>query len=252
MNLNVIPQIFYDIIVRLIPGTLIALLLGVAWISPSRIAEHPDLYVSLLADTGLGIIFILLILAYYLSSFFNELYNFCCKPPQQWFPGGKAQTTSSQGSKCLGRAIEEFENLQKALKTPPASYQKTADKSAKFPDIMVVHNYLRLVHPIEANRLMKIHAEGRFAKTMASALALIAGLFFILLFAHHPWNGLNIFFLLFLLAGSMLSRQRLHKLDDYFANGTLGAFFVDTFLDVSEKGHGLPNDTTDNQEQNKD
>jgi hypothetical protein len=210
--LNLIPQVFYDFLARIIPGAILIVVTTIIMVGPATAADF--LLNSPNSDKLFSIGFILLwALGSYLIGFL--LGNL-------WEMTLEQLTRSSERNietKCKEKCLTEYNQTQNALKRPGLDIAPD-----NLPRISIMLDQIRHIKSEEASRLLKLRAERKLCQV------LLLG-FFILSIVNGMYLVMQLetarIVLEILLIGTIVTcwsgAQKLHR---YLANGTTASWLV--------------------------
>ena len=196
MNLSVIPQIFYDIIARAIPGGLILFFGYIAYQGPIN-AKHSFLEINTPYLFSFHSIVMYALVSYFIGFTMSAIWSISL--------GKVLRTKISKIEKnCIGECITNFNTL-KVIKGEPAISITTND----FPPVFVLHDNIRLKSETEACRLLKIQGERRACEVLALSFILISTINIYYLVIYFSDNQVDrIFLQLFLFVSIFVLLQR--------------------------------------------
>lgn len=160
MRLDIIPQVFYDLIARVIPGFVVI----ATW---CLVLVGPETAISFIIspknqDAFSFGAFILITLISYLGGFaLGELWT---------LTGGKSKKkNSAKNTKAhFATSINDFNIIRKIL-----GAQKIKLDEEDMPSTHSMHDHIRQIAPAEGYRLLKLRAEVRFGERLYIGLLLI-------------------------------------------------------------------------------
>ena len=223
-----IPQIFYDIIARIVPGIIILISLFLVC------RDHKSIHKIITYFSGFQLnfynILLLLIISYVLatllSHFFDLLINIlsnlgnCLKKLNKKLH--KKDNTSKKGDFLYSFLYKKKKDMIYKSSSNECyllyEIMRNTDRLLlpdQTPAYYTVHDFLRIVYPEEARRLMKINAEARASKTFSAGFILIFLIYYFSvdssIIGLEPLSCLTISYLFY---------TRANKLEYYFINGT--------------------------------
>lgn len=158
MNFNFIPQVFYDLIARLIPGSILIWSLYLVYYGSSAIIEHLKKILNNEWDINFLLIIATLLTAYIISIIFNGLWTLISKS----FDLVKNLFFHTKQNEQI-RIDVVTEDIRKAKQVVKAIQN---DENIEIPSTPFVYDYIRLKRPDVGSRLVKIKAEIRMCKVL--------------------------------------------------------------------------------------
>lgn len=150
---NLIPQVFYDLLARVVPGATLILLTLIILFSPVAFADFvlnfPDndkLFMELILLGGFS--------SYVVGFLLDWLWETTIG---RFTRSGDSQTES----KCKQECLAEHNRMREALK-----YSELDIASESLPRAFVMRDHLRKIAPEEASRLLKVRAERRLCQVL--------------------------------------------------------------------------------------
>lgn len=158
MNLNLIPQVFYDLIARLIPGLILIWSSCLIYFAPSIRIEHLKKLFAATRELNLSLIILALLIAYSISIILNGLLTLL-------------SDLSSLFKKLLLPYEQNRQELidvttKDKLKVKQATKTIQNDEDTEAPSSHFVYDYIRFRRPDVGARLVKIKAEIRMCKVL--------------------------------------------------------------------------------------
>jgi hypothetical protein len=151
MDATWIPQLFFDLVGRVLPGAILILTGFAVVFGPSRA-------LSLMSNKDpltFGSSVLWSVLAYFLGLMASQLWGATI--------GKLAKRRESKiDQKCLEKCLAEHNRIQEALGGPQIHISPD-----KLPRVFVMHDHLRLVDKDEALRLLKLLAEQRLCHSVS-------------------------------------------------------------------------------------
>ena len=152
MEWSLIPQVFYDAIVRIVPGFVSIFAWYLTILGPSQAVHN-------LTDTdqnifGLGAVTWLAALSYVLGFILKELWYLTFNKLKQKATEKSAIDEYKEHRGCLGKSVSDLEGQD-------------------LPDAHVMHDYVRIYLPSEGARLLKLRAERNLCRTLFTGLFLL-------------------------------------------------------------------------------
>ena len=212
-----IPQIFYDIIARVIPGTIIIICVFLTWQTDNATVFRLE-YLMNYSFNFYQIIF-LLVISYMISSVFSHIYDLVSR----LFANNLA-LFEKIFYKVNTRTIcqNSYDDCCRLFEIIETGKQKPLVLSFRIPNnYYVIHDLLRIQFPMEAKRLMKINAESRASKTLTIGF-LVVLLLRIVFHYHNNDSSFNVLCDSWVWISIILSYifyTRANKLEYYFRNG---------------------------------
>lgn len=169
MNIGqIVPQIFYDLIARIVPGLSLLGTLYLLW--SFEIQTLGELLIPRGYDlSDLALSLYVLLLAYVLSMLLEGLWRLLCA---RWFSG---LFDEPGARKAREGAIDDFALLDRGF--CPFDY--------RFPGIPVIYDIIRLIEPNAGARLVKLRAELQLCRTLALGWSIL----FIATLLDFPFGG---------------------------------------------------------------
>lgn len=158
MSLNFIPQVFYDFIARLIPGSILIWSSYLIYFGPSISIEHLKKILNNEWDINFLLIIVTLLIAYIISIIFNGLWTLISKS----FDLVKKLFSHTKQNEQI-RNDTKTEDIQKAKQVVKAIQNS---ENIEIPSTPFVYDYIRLKRPNIGARLVKIKAEIRMCKVL--------------------------------------------------------------------------------------
>jgi len=163
MPLNLIPEFFYDLIGRVIPGFVVIIMWYLTILGPNKAIDT----ITRVSSQSNQPIFnlwsfsILLAIAYLLGLILEEIWSVT-------FWRIKGNKRGSREAQQIDWCIAEYERVRKCLGQPELGLQRQ-----DLPPIQIVQDHLRLHSQSEAYRLVKLRAETRLSDTLFTGLLLL-------------------------------------------------------------------------------
>jgi hypothetical protein len=209
---NLIPQLFYDFLARIVPGATLILFSALVVFSPMIAANF------ILNSQDNSMIFavgplLLWILGSYLIGFIlGQLWEITI--------GRFTKQAERQiEAECKQECLKEYNKFQKALGHPELDIE-----ISKLPRAFIMRDHLRHVAPSDASRLLKVRAERRLCQVLILGFIFLGILnaVYILMQLKMDRVILEIFLIIMIIA--CWSRTlRLHK---HFENGTIASWLI--------------------------
>ena len=147
MNFEWIPQLFFDIIGRVIPGALILLAAGV--VQSGQIASIKASIATDKGEVAWAGVLVSLLISYFLG--------FCLTQVWHGTLGRLARERNLKiEAECKAARLAEHNQTQKLLGQKPLPFAPE-----QLPELFVMHDHLRVALPREASRLLKLRSESR-------------------------------------------------------------------------------------------
>ena len=162
MPWSVIPQIFYDLIARVVPGATILLLGYLTLLGPTKARHTFFVEVSQINTFKLGTYIPLFIVAYILGFILRELWVIAYKNIQKKWP---SQPKEDQ----IESAIDYHNKIRVIHGKKPLNVKK-----ADLPPIYIMHDQIRLFSDSEGYRLLKLRAEQRLCHAVVIGVLILA------------------------------------------------------------------------------
>lgn len=232
MPLDLIPQVFYDLIARIIPGTVLIIASYLTVLGPKKAI---DTLVSVAVTIpperkilNVWLFALLMILAYVLSMIVHELWSLASKAITSVDKKNqKKEKKSKEKKKEPPKRVcfEQDGKIRKCFEEPALGFE-----SSDLPATHVMHDHLRLYSPSEAYRLLKLRAERNLCEVLFTGFLLLA-LVNILLWYHEfkwpipDWTVLE----LALVLGLVTLWNGRKRFDELYRKGTCTAWLLLNF-----------------------
>ena len=178
MSLSLVPQIFYDLIARVMPGALLFITGFVTFVGPRET-------VRIIVDTSskqelftFWTFLAISILSYFLSLLLSEIDSILWEKI-------RGKKTKAKTKQCLNKCITEYNSLRKLFGEPALEL-----KNDDFPSIYFMHDNLRPYSASETYRLLKLRAEQHLCEI------LFTGYFFLSIINIWYWSRTSTLFLM--------------------------------------------------------
>jgi hypothetical protein len=215
MPLNLVPQVFYDLIARVVPGFVVAIIWYLTILGPKKAINTLITISSEQSILNLWSFALLIMLAYILGFILNELWDLTFqKIKRKTERGRKLRSSIAQYNrirKCFGKSELEFGHED-------------------LPSIHIMHDHLRLRSDSEAYRLLKLRAE----RTLCEAL--FTGVFLLpivnILFWYNDGNLLmldRIALELVVVVAILAFWRGGNKLEEFYVGGTCTSWLLLNF-----------------------
>ena len=169
MTWSVIPQIFYDLIARVVPGATILLLGYLTLLGPTKAIHTFFVEVSQKNTFKLGTYIPLFIVAYILGFILRELWVIVYKKiPKKWTCSEKGQKKEQRKGQ-IESAIDYHNKIRAIHGKKPLGVKKD-----DLPPIHIMHDYIRLFSDSEGYRLLKLRAEQRLCHALVIGVLILA------------------------------------------------------------------------------
>lgn len=162
MPWSVIPQIFYDLIARVIPGATVLLLGYLTLFGPTGAIKSFFIESSQKNIFNFGTFIPIFILAYILGFILRELWVIAFKKIQK-------KWTSQLKEDQIESAIDYHNKIRVIHGKKPLNVKK-----GDLPPIHIMHDQIRLFSDSEGYRLLKLRAEQRLCHTLVIGVLLLA------------------------------------------------------------------------------
>jgi len=151
MPLSLIPQIFFDLIARIIPGSIFLILIYPSILGPQKAIEY---LLSNSDKVNIWAFFLLIIFSYITGFILGQLSTLTL---------GKIREKSrkERNLKFIKSCVNENNNIRKCF-----NENELKIDHKKLPPTYVMHDHLRFYSPSEAYRLLKLRAESRLCEVL--------------------------------------------------------------------------------------
>jgi len=183
MNWEVIPEIFFDLVARVVPGSL--LLLTAFLVSQGPEKGLPDL-VRYASSAGFGSVLAFALVAYFIAVVLKQAWCFL---------GSRVRRTSSKGSSSEERIYQVYSAVR---------VKDQVSRANHLPDRRIMFSCIRHSLPEEGLRLLKIQAEKNLCEVVLPGLAVLL-LFDSWLLFNVPYESFGRTWLLIVMVVSWLS-----------------------------------------------
>lgn len=178
MKLDWIPQLFKDLIGRIVPGATVLLAACIVW------AGHFSALRSVLVpkddESILELLLIGLVITYIIGYSLSQVWGMTFGQLRPDEPDEYIKPPPGVVATCKERRLNEHNKLQKNLgRTCPLVDPK------ELPSLFAMHDHIRITLPQEANRLSKMQSEIRLCRSLIVGIGILcaANLWF---FFHEP------------------------------------------------------------------
>lgn len=213
--LKLVPQLFYDLLARVVPGVVLLIsstfvVLGASracniFIAPS---EQKNAF-------GLGTLLVLLLGSYLVGLIFGQLWEMSL--------GHITKMRQEQiEAKCQEDRLVEHNRFQEVFGGKALRIESKA-----LPKTFIMRDHLRYFAPSEAARLLKIRAERRMCQVLIVGFSILAVVNLAYLV---PLTLQRVLFELFLVTAISAFWRMSFRLHRYLANGTMTAWLVQASL----------------------
>lgn len=207
MNWTWIPQLFSDLLGRIVPGAALMVVSYLVAVRPTQAIVNltGTLYEKLFT---LGPALIFLLFSYLIGFIMGQLWILLLGKRAAIT---KAEVEATQG--CHGQCLDEHNKLQTSLGMPPLALS-TND----LPRTFVMHDHLRFVAGAEAQRLLKLRSEKRLCHVIVLGFTVLGlvNLAYLSTQAHFDRLVLEVL----LIASIVSCWKRSLRLEKQFVNGT--------------------------------
>jgi hypothetical protein len=161
MPLSLIPQVFYDLIARVVPGSVVVIMWYLTMLGPKKaintlITISPKQNIISLWSFAL-----LIMLAYVLGFILNELWDLT-------FRKIKRKTSQERKSRHLKSSIAQYDRIRKCFGKSELQFGHE-----DLPSLHTMHDHLRLRSDSEAYRLLKLRAERTLCEALFTGIFLL-------------------------------------------------------------------------------
>lgn len=159
---NLVPQLFYDFLARVVPGASLILIFALVIYSPTGVVNFllaPGKGYTLFT---FGPILILILISYLIGFILSQVWIITI---------GKLIEKRQRNLEvdCKKDCIEEYNKIQKIFGCNPKEINHT-----DMPKINNIRDYLRHIAPEEASRLLKVRAEERLCQVLILGLLILS------------------------------------------------------------------------------
>jgi len=158
MPLSLIPQVFFDLIARVIPGCVVVITWYLTILGPNKALNTIITASSKQNIFNFWSFALLIILSYILGLILNELWSLTFKRIKDKILKGKKK-------KYIESCISENNKIRKCF--GESELRLTHED---LPSLHVIHDHLRLFSDSEAYRLLKLRAEARLCEALFTGL----------------------------------------------------------------------------------
>ena len=218
MPLSVVPQVFYDLIARVVPGAVVAIMWYLTILGPKKAINTLITILSKQNLISLWSFALLIMLAYVLGFILNGLWDLT-------FRKIKRKTSEERKSRHLRSNIAQYDRIRKCFGRPGLEFGHE-----DLPSIHTMHDHLRLRSDSEAYRLVKLRAE----RTLCEAL--FTGIFLLpivnILFWYNDGNLLmldRIALELVVIVAILTFWRGVNKLGKFYVGGTCTSWLLLNF-----------------------
>jgi hypothetical protein len=226
-TLSLVPQIFYDFLGRVVPGSVLIILLPLAVYGPNA-AINTIFSENNITKLPLFWQIVIWLLLSYIIGFL--LGGFVAKLSKILFKKKEIEIES----RCKTRGIKECKLVHKFFNLP----YKGKDESKDLPEIFVMHDHIRDFAPSEASRLLKLRAEKRIFQILA-----LAGIILVCIntwFSQNNWDLDRIVMEIVLILTVFISWKRLEKMEEFYNNGVINYWLYHTTLKIHLNAQTTP------------
>ena len=220
MLLNLIPQVFYDFIARVIPGFVVIATWYLAILGPNKAIDT----ITTISSKSSQSLFnfwsfsVVIVLSYMLGFVLDELRSLT-------FGRIKKKYLKRMRPEYIRRCIVEDGKIRKCFGKSALKI-----KSRDLPPFHAIHDHLRLRSQSEAYRLLKLRAEARLCDVLFTGLSPLPAIN--ILFWHRDSQLLMLdrIVLELVLIGAMIAFWRASdKLQQFYRTGTLRSWLFSSF-----------------------
>ncbi len=203
MKFDWIPQLFKDLIGRVVPGATI--LLAACIVRAGHFSAMRSLLTTFKDESSLALLLIGLvssyIVGYTLTQVWGMIFGACFKTKL-----GRIEMEAKQ------ERLEEQKKLQEAL-----GYKSLSVAPERLPELFVMHDHIRITIPQEANRLSKMQSEIRLCRALIVGIGILCAANLVFFF-REPTPA-RIIVEIVMLAIVMSAWRREKNLHKYYSNG---------------------------------
>ena len=156
MSLSVIPQIFYDLIARVIPGFVMIITWYLTIVGPSEAINTIKIVYSKQDKSNFWLAVLLFILSYVLSFILDELWPLFRKIRKIIRKITKGQKEKDKEKERIESCIAENNKIRKCFGESELEFE-----NKDWPSFWVIYGHLRLYSQSEVYRLLKLRAEAQ-------------------------------------------------------------------------------------------
>jgi len=161
MPLTLIPQVFFDLIARIIPGLAIVIAWYVTTLGPNKTLDTLVTASSKQNILNFWSFALLTILSYLLGFILNELWSLT-------FGRIKRRVFREKTGKYLESCLADNDKMRKCF-----GESELGLTIEDFPALHIIHDHLRLYSDSEGYRLLKLRAEARLSEALFIGLLLL-------------------------------------------------------------------------------
>jgi len=163
MPLSLIPQVFYDLIARVIPGMVLLTMWYLTILGPNKAIDA----ITMISSQSNQNIFnfwsfaVLLTISYLVGIILDEIWTLT-------FRRIKRQERRRRRVKYIDRCLVQNDQIRKCLGEPELGLERR-----DLPPLHILHDHLRFHSQSESYRLLKLRAEARLSKILFTGFFLL-------------------------------------------------------------------------------
>lgn len=162
MPLSLIPQVFFDLIARVIPGCVLVITGYLTILGPKKAIDAIVSASATQSIVNFWSLVLLIIFAYVSGLIFNELWYLT-------FEKIRSTRVKENHKRYLGSCIAEYNKIRKCFGESELSL-----RGKDLPPVHVMHDHVRLRSQSEAYRLLKLRAEVYLFDTLFTGFMVLA------------------------------------------------------------------------------
>ena len=203
MKLDWIPQLFKDLIGRVVPGATI--LLAACIVRAGHFSAVRSMLTTFKDESSVALLLTGLVISYIVGYSLTQVWGMIF---------GKCFKTKLDQIEMEAKQerLEEHKQLQEAL-----GYKSLSVAPEKLPELFVMHDHIRITIPQEANRLSKMQSEIRLCRALIVGIGILCAANLLFLFCEPTFTRIIIEIVMMVVVRSAWRREKnLHK---YYSNG---------------------------------
>jgi hypothetical protein len=157
MNLNFIPQVFYDLIARLIPGSILIWSSYIVYFGTSICIEHFKKIMNKTWEINFLLFIMILLVAYIISIILSGLCSFISK---------LKSFLKTIFEKKVDKKDNFYDNLKNNTIIAENALKIQSKQNIEFPGTVFIYDYIRFKRPDIGARFVKLRAELRMSKVL--------------------------------------------------------------------------------------
>ena len=220
MPLSLIPQVFYDLIARVIPGFIVIMMWYLTILGPNK-AVNAFLTVSSQPDQSIFNFWsfaALLTVSYLIGLILDELWR-------STFRRIKSKKRRLAQAEHIDWCIAQNDQIRKCLGQPALGLE-----GQDLPPVHVMHDHLRLHSESEAYRLLKLQAEARLCEALFAGLLLLPAINALFWYRDFKWLVLDRMALeLALIVALVTFWKASDRFEQFYTGGTCTSWLLRSF-----------------------